>query len=268
MFHIIKAVFLRDFRFQISYKLSYFTELFFAFLLIFFLFFLSNSFNFAEESMYSKFKGDFFLYSITGFSIVNVMGQCYGTVINNLRESQSFGYIEEMYITDNKFIFLCIAPVFYAFVKSFIRLIIIFGISWYLAGSILNTFDLILLLILCFITLVAFIGISLLGVSIILVFKKGDYLSLIFIGGSLLISGAIYPNEVLPEILIKISEILPLTHTLELTRDLLILENSSNFNHTSMLKLIFLSSLYLVCGYTVAKKSLKYSRKKGIFSDY
>ena len=79
MFHIIEAVFLRDFRFQISYKLSYFTELFFAFLLIFFLFFLSNSFNFAEESMYSKFKGDFFLYSITGFSIVNVMGQCYGS---------------------------------------------------------------------------------------------------------------------------------------------------------------------------------------------
>ena len=268
MFNIVKAVFLRDFRFQISYRLSYFTELFFAFLLIFFLFFLSNSFNFAEESMYSRFKGDFFLYSITGFSIVNVMGQCYGSVINNLRESQSFGYIEEMYTSDNKFIFLCIAPVFYAFVKSSIRLIIIFGISWYLAGSILNIFNLILLLVLCFITLIGFIGISLLGISIILVFKKGDYLSLIFIGGSFLISGAIYPNEVLPEILIKISEVLPLTHTLELTRDLLILENSSSLNYISMLKLISLSSLYLVCGYTVAIKSLKYARKKGIFSDY
>ena len=268
MFYIIKAVFLRDFRFQISYKLSYFTELFFAFLLIFFLFFLSNSFNFAEESMYSKFKGDFFLYSVTGFSIVNLMGQCYGSVINNLRESQSFGYIEEMYTSDNKFIFLCIAPVFYAFVKSSIRLIIIFGISWYLAGSILNIFNLILLLALCFITLIGFIGISLFGISIILVFKKGDYLSLIFIGGSFLISGAIYPNEVLPEILIKISEVLPLTHTLELTRDLLILENSSSLNYISMLKLISLSSLYLVCGYTVAIKSLKYARKKGIFSDY
>jgi len=147
-------------------------------------------------------------------------------------------------------------------------LIIIFGISWYLAGSILNIFNLILLLALCFITLIGFIGISLFGISIILVFKKGDYLSLIFIGGSFLISGAIYPNEVLPEILIKISEVLPLTHTLELTRDLLILENSSSLNYISMLKLISLSSLYLVCGYTVAIKSLKYARKKGIFSDY
>ena len=113
--NILRASFKKDFLFQYSYKLSFFTELFFAFLLIFFLFFLSESFNFSEEYFYSRYKGEFFLFSITGFSMVNLMGQCYSSVTLNLREAQSFGYIEELYVTKNKFIFLSISSVLYTF---------------------------------------------------------------------------------------------------------------------------------------------------------
>ncbi len=266
--NILRASFKKDFLFQYSYKLSFFTELFFAFLLIFFLFFLSKSFNFSEEYFYSRYKGEFFLFSITGFSMVNLMGQCYSSVTLNLREAQSFGYIEELYVTKNKFIFLSISSVLYSFMKAFIRLLVIFIVSWYLSDQILSIQDILKLLIICFVTLLSFIGISMIGLSIILIYKKGDYLSLIFIGGSLIISGAIYPNNVLPQFLIYISELLPLTHALDLIRIELVELSSQTTSSLIAFKLLGLAIAYLIIGYISISKALDYTRKKGNLADY
>jgi ABC-2 type transport system permease protein len=267
-FNILRTSFKKDFLFQYSYKLSFFTELVFAFLLIFFLFFLSKSFNFSDDSFYSKFKGEFFLFSITGLSVVNLMGQCYAAISTNLREAQSFGYIEELFVSKNRFVFLSISSAFYTFVKSFLRLLLIFIVSWALSDQTLLVEDIFILLAVCCITLVAFIGISMIGLSIILIYKKGDYLSLIFVGGSLIISGAIYPNNVLPQSLIYISELLPLTHTLDIIRNELVEEGVGSSSYHAALKLIFLSIIYLVIGYTSISKAIDISRKKGTFSHY
>ena len=172
--NILRASFKKDFLFQFSYKLSFFTELFFAFLLVFFLFFLSKSFNFSEDSFYSRFKGEFFLFSVTGFSVVNLMGQCYLAISNNLREAQSFGYIEELFVSKNRFIFLSISSAFYTFAKSFLRLLLIFIVSWALSNQALSFEDIFILLAVCCITLISFIGISMVGLAIILIYKKGD----------------------------------------------------------------------------------------------
>lgn len=266
--NILRASFKKDFLFQFSYKLSFFTELFFAFLLVFFLFFLSKSFNFSEESFYSKFKGEFFLFSITGFSIVNLMGQCYAAISNNLREAQSFGYIEELFVSKNRFIFLTISSAFYTFAKSFFRLLLIFIVSWSLSDQILSVEDVFILLAVCCVTLVAFIGISMIGLTIILIYKKGDYLSLIFVGGSVIVSGAIYPNDVLPQSLIYFSELLPLTHTLDIIRNELVEEGVGSSSYHEAFKLLFLAILYLVLGYLCISKAIDLSRKKGTFSHY
>ena len=266
--NILRASFKKDFLFQYSYKLSFFTELFFAFLLIFFLLFLSKSFNFSEEYFYSRYKGEFFLFSITGFSMVNLMGQCYSSVTLNLREAQSFGYIEELYVTKNKFIFLSISSVLYTFTKAFTRLLVIFIVSWYMSDQVLSIQDILKLLIICFDTLLSFIGISMIGLSIILIYKKGDYLSLVFVGGSLIISGAIYPNNVLPQFLIYISELLPLTHALDLIRIELVELTSQSTSSLMAAKLLILALAYLIIGYISISRALDHTRKKGNLADY
>ena len=106
------------------------------------------------------------------------------------------------------------------------------------------------------------------GLTIILIYKKGDYLSLIFVGGSLIISGAIYPNDVLPQTLIYLSELLPLTHALDIIRNELVEEGSRNSSYLATLKLVFLSIFYLVLGYLCISKAIDFSRKKGTFSHY
>ena len=265
---IIKASFRKDLLFQLSYRLSFFTEILFAFLLIIFLFFLSQSFSFSEDSVYRDYKGEFFLFSITGFTIVNLMGQCYASITNNLREAQSFGFLEELYVSDNKFLAIFLSACAYTFVKSFIRLVIIFLISWFLSNQMLSIENILFLLAICILSLISFIGIALIGISIILVFKKGDYLSFIFVGGSLILSGAIYPNDVLPEYLILFAEALPLTHTLEIIRNELVEISSEPSANYPIMKLVVLSIFYLLLGYVLAIKSLSFSRQKGNVGDY
>ena len=106
------------------------------------------------------------------------------------------------------------------------------------------------------------------GLTIILIYKKGDYLSLIFVGGSLIISGAIYPNDVLPQSLILLSELLPLTHALDIIRNELVEEGYGVSSYLAALKLVFLAILYLILGYLCVSKAIDISREKGTFSHY
>ena len=157
---------------------------------------------------------------------------------------------------------------FYTFTKSFLRLLLIFIVSWALSNQALSFEDICILLAVCCITLISFIGISMVGLAIILIYTKGDYLSLIFVGGSLIISGAIYPNDVLPQILIYFSEFLPLTHALDIIRNELVEKGVNNSSYLAILKLVFLAFLYLLLGYLSISKAIDISRKKGTFSHY
>ena len=267
IYQILKTSFKKDLSVQLSYRLSFFSEIFFALALIIFLFFLSSSFSLSDSSMYESYKGSFFLFSVTGIAMVNLIGQCYSSITNVLREAQSFGYLEEVYSND-KFLVITLSPICYAFTKSFFRVLLIFIISWHLSGQSLGFTDILVVLVISIISVAPFLGIGLLGASIILKFKKGDYLPLIFIGGSMILSGAVYPNDVIPDILKSFANILPLTHSLELLRGTLIQDLSLNQLITPILWFAVLTITYILLGIFVFARVVRNCRKDGSFADY
>ena len=217
--------------------------------------------------MYESYKGTFFLFSVTGIAMVNLIGQCYSSITNGLREAQSFGYLEEVYSNDN-FLVITLSPLCYAFTKSFFRVLLIFIISWHLSGESLGVEDILMVLVISIISIAPFIGIGLLGASIILKFKKGDYLPLFFIGGSMILSGAVYPNDVIPDILKSFANILPLTHSLELLRGMLIQDLSLNQLIIPILWFSSLTIIYIMLGIYVFRKVIRNCLKDGSFADY
>lgn len=267
IYQILKTSFKKDLSVQLSYRLSFFSEIFFALALIIFLFFLSSSFSLSDSSMYESYKGSFFLFSVTGIAMVNLIGQCYSSITNGLREAQSFGYLEEIYSNDN-FLAITLSPLCYAFTKSFFRVLLIFIISWHLSGESLGLKDILMVLFISIISTAPFLGIGLLGASIILKFKKGDYLPLLFIGGSMILSGAVYPNEVIPDILKNFANILPLTHSLELLRGMLIQDLSLNQLIIPILWFASLTTIYIFAGMYVFRKVIRNCLRDGSFADY
>ena len=267
IYQILKTSFKKDLSVQFSYRLSFFSEIFFALALIIFLFFLSSSFSLSDSSMYESYKGSFFLFSITGIAMVNLIGQCYSSITNGLREAQSFGYLEEVYSNDN-FLVITLSPLCYAFIKSFFRVLFIFIISWYLSGESFGFNDILMVLVISIISIAPFVGIGLLGASIILKFKKGDYLPLFFIGGSMILSGAVYPNDVIPNILNSFANILPLTHSLELLRGMLIQDLSFNQLIVPILWFTSLTIIYILLGIYTFGKVVQNCLKDGSFADY
>ena len=267
IYQILKTSFKKDLSVQLSYRLSFFSELFFALALIIFLFFLSSSFSLSDSNMYESYKGSFFLFSITGIAMVNLIGQCYSSITNGLREAQSFGYLEDLYSNDN-FLVIIFSPICYAFTKSFFRVLLIFIISWYLSGEVLGIKDILIVLFISIISVTPFLGIGLLGASIILKFKKGDYLPLLFIGGSMILSGAVYPNDVIPDILKSFANILPLTHSLELLRGMLIQDLSLKQLMIPVLWFASLTITYTLLGIYVFGRVIRNCLKDGSFADY
>ena len=125
-----------------------------------------------------------------------------------------------------------------------------------------------LLIFISIISVTPFLGIGLLGASIILKFKKGDYLPLLFIGGSMILSGAVYPNDVIPDILKSFANILPLTHSLELLRGMLIQDLSLKQLIIPVLWFASLTITYTLLGIYVFGRVIRSCLKDGSFADY
>jgi ABC-2 type transport system permease protein len=63
-----------------------------------------------------------------------------------------------------------------------------------------------------------FFGLGILSAAMLVAFKKGDPISYVFGLGSSIVSGALFPTELLPEWLRWLSYGLPMTHALEALR--------------------------------------------------
>ena len=68
------------------------------------------------------------------------------------------------------------------------------------------------------VSLLAFASIGILSATITLVFKRGESALTFFVSLSWLLGGVFYPRDVLPPVLQRLAEVLPITHTVDALR--------------------------------------------------
>jgi ABC-2 type transport system permease protein len=77
-------------------------------------------------------------------------------------------------------------------------------------------------LVILFLTILCFAPLGIISAAVIMVFKRGTWFETLVNGVSFLLAGVAYPVDVLPTWAAKVSYFLPLTHSVNATREALI----------------------------------------------
>lgn len=244
----------RDFYVDFSYKISFFGQFFGILLTILSFFFISEIFSGSNSAHLSDFSYDYFTFAIIGIAVFDMIISIMRSLSNAIREAQSLGYIEILFVSRIEPSYLYLSSIIYPFVKGLIKFAIYMLIIGFLGNSIFKLSTVLLSVIFFIVMIIPFIGFSFLSISFILFFKQSDPINFfinIFVS---IFSGIVYPISVLPVFMQTLSIFMPLTSQLQTLRHLLI---NGSFDEYIFSDLFYMHNLFSIFFLLISIKIFK-----------
>ena len=164
----------------------------------------------------------YFAYSLVGFVFFDYLHAAMDTFDRSLQEARDTGTLEPLLVTQVSLPVILIGSGFYPFVSTSLR------VGVYLAWAVaffdfpLREANWLAVLVVLLATLLAFSGFGVLSASYLLLFKRGNPGKWFVLGVSSIVSGMLFPVEVLPPWLQVIAHINPVTYALDAMRGALL----------------------------------------------
>ena len=259
----------KDFLIDFSYKISFFGQFFGIFLTAISFYFISETFINSESTHLEPFDQNYFVFATIGIAILDIVITIMRSLTNSLRQAQSFGYIEILFISriSASYIFLCssVYPLLKGIFKFILYIILlqIIGSHFFSFTSILIAFLLLIFMI------IPFLALSFLAISFVLYYKQSDPINFFINTIVSIFSGIIYPVTVLPIFMQNISDFIPLTSQLNSARHILINNYLDEYVFSNLFYIhIFFSVVFFFLCLQAFKVSIYLVKKRGTIGAY
>jgi len=258
----------RDFLNEISYKFSFFLQLFGILFSVLVFYFLSRLFVGSEVPYLKPYGGDYFAFVLIGIAFSNYLQVSVRSLSKNIREAQMMGTLEALLVTQTDIPTIIFGSAIYSYLLTsfevFIYLVLgalFFGVNF----SAANYGGAFLLLIL---TITSFSSIGIFSTSFIMIFKKGDPTTWLVTSLSWLLGGVFYPVQILPSWLEKLAYLLPITYALDGMRMALLQGHSLYQLRANILALSIFTIFLLPISIFVFGKAVKRAKIEGSLAQY
>lgn len=261
--------FKRDFLVDYSYKISFFSQFLGIFLTATSFFFISKTFPQSDSVHLEPFNYNYFVFAAIGIAILDIVATLMRALTTTLREAQSFGYIEILFISkiNPGYLFLCSA--IYPLIKGIFKFIFYIFLIQFFGSQTLMFSSIIISLLLVLIMIIPFLALSFLSLSFILYFKQSNPINFIINTLVSIFSGIIYPVTVMPVFMQNISNFIPLTIQLNSARDVLINNSLNEYIFSSLFFIhIFCSLIFLLICMYIFHFTIYIVKKKGTIGAY
>jgi ABC-2 type transport system permease protein len=211
------AFFKRDLLIFFSYKLSFMMQILGVFFVVPFFFFISKVMGDSTSDMLKNYGGNYFAFLLIGVAFVDYLGLSLKTFNDSIRDSQLMGTMEIVLLSPTTLPEILISSSLfgYCFTTSRFVLYLLLGLCYGLDLGKANFISGFLILLL---SVIAFASIGILIACATMIFKQCGSLNHVVNATALFLGGVIYPIDVLPMWLQKISLIFPFTHSLQAIR--------------------------------------------------
>jgi len=204
----------RDALIAISYKTAFVMQLMRIVIAIPLLYYMSSLAGDAGHELLARYGGNFFGFLLIGIGFLDYLSISLRSFNQSLRDGQVTGTLEIMLLAPARLSLLLVCSSLWVYLFATIRF------SLYLAGGLAfgldlgkcNLFAALFILLLAVISLMSF---GILSASVTMLLKRGEFLNVFMATASTFCSGVLFPVEVLPLWLQKVSIFLPATHALE-----------------------------------------------------
>ena len=164
----------KDFLWAISYKISFFGQFIGIGLSVFTLFFISKTFEMSKSVHLSQYGENYFLFAIIGLGTLDLVSLCMRAATRSIRDAQAFGYIDVMISSKVNPRSVIISSLLYPFLIGLLRIIFYLFCAFLLQDLNFSLLSITLALSAMMITLISFIGLSLIAASFVVLYKQGD----------------------------------------------------------------------------------------------
>jgi ABC-2 type transport system permease protein len=214
----------RDAKIAMSYRLMFFFQIAGVLSVMFTFFFLSLMLQGIEGgiSALGKYGGKYFGFVLIGLAFSSYLDSALRTFSAVIRQAQITGTLEAMLTTRTRIGPLVAGSALYTLLLTTFRsgLFVVFGMSIFQVDVHLSAWPGALCILL--LTIASTLALGIFAAGFIVLFKQGDPVTAGIAGLSWLLSGILYPKEILPAWVQQVASFLPMTHTLETMRLLLL----------------------------------------------
>jgi ABC-2 type transport system permease protein len=257
----------RDFQVAWSYRFSFIVQNASLMFSLLSLRFVSDLFSGMVPDALAPYGGDYFSFVLVGVAVSFIAYPVLQCFANAVRGAQTTGTLEAMFLTRTSPSGIVLGAGVYPIAVATLQLIFLVAVGAIVLGAHINLANLGLVLLVLALTVATLVGIGLFSAAFVLVFKQREPFTGAFLAGSFLLSGVMYPTSVLPAWLSTLAPLLPLTHTLELSRRLFI---DAAETGPVMLHLAALSgfAIALPAGFVAVNLAVGIAKRAGSLAQY
>jgi ABC-2 type transport system permease protein len=264
----MSAFLLRDLRSIMSYRLRFFMQFASIFVPVVFIFFIGKTFQGAFSLQLERYGSDYFAFAILGMAMSSFVSTGLYSFSGQIRSAQVEGTLEALLMTPTSVYTILIGNSLWSFLQSFFESFFYIMVSILILKLSISIGQIIQVLAVLGLTFGAFLSIGLVSASFTLVFKQGNPINALFGASSYILGGILFPVEVLPSWIRWVSNILPMTHSGKLIRELLLVGPESQDIQASLLFLLIFTLIVAPIGLFVFNLALKQAKKDGSLVQY
>ena len=212
----------KDLLTDLSYRVAFAGQVVFVMFLVGAFYFLGETFKNAHVPSLQRYGGQYFPFVLVGVAFSSYLGVAVRSFADTIRSAQVLGTLEALLATPTPPGQIVVFSSIYAFIATSMRVVLIlcagalfFGVNFGKA----NWAGALLALVL---TVLSFSSLGIFSAAVVLAFKRADPSAWIVQGFSYLLGGVYYPVQVLPSWGKAMANLLPMTHSLEAMRMLLL----------------------------------------------
>ncbi len=258
----------RDLNLFLSYRFSFFLQLFGIFFSILMFFFIAQLFGKAVTPYLESYGGDYFSFVLVGIAFSGFLGVAMSSFAGSIRQGQMMGTLEAMLVTPTRLSTILLSSSLWNFAFTSLRVILYLVVGAVFFGVDLSHVNLPAALIIQVLTILAFGSFGIISASFIMVFKQGDPLALALNTASSLLGGVYYPITVLPFWLQPLSHLLPITYSLRAMRHAVLQGYSLRALAPDILVLALFSVILLPLSLIVFRLAIRKAKLDGSLAQF
>jgi ABC-2 type transport system permease protein len=258
----------RDFKMQMSYRLSFILQ-FFGML------FSSTSFYFVSQLLgagatqyLASYGGDYFSFVLIGIAFVGYQGVALNSFSGVVESAQSAGTLEAMLVTPTRLSTILFSSSLWNFVFTSFRVLLYILLGVLVFGADLRNANVLAGLVVLGLTIVTLSGIGILSACFVMVFKRGNPVDFLFSSLSTLLGGVYYPIKVLPGWLQILARFFPLTYSLDAMRRALLTGESLADLWREVAVLAGFSALLLPLSLVAFRYAVRQAKRDGSLTQF
>jgi ABC-2 type transport system permease protein len=258
----------KDFLTDLSYRLAVFAHLIFTFFMVAAFYFFGRMLEGTTIESLGPYGGSYFPFVIVGVAFSSYLGVAVRSFSDTIRNAQVLGTLEALLVTPTPVGQIIVMSSIYSFVATSIRVVVILIFGWLIFGVSYTNANWPAAILVLLLTIISFSFLGILSASIVLAFKRIDPSSWLVQGFSYLLGGVYYPIAVLPGWGQWLANLLPITHSLEAMRKLLLMGASLSDVAGSILGLVIFSAVAGPLSIWAFLLALKRVKREGSLSHF